>query len=479
MDSARPFDVNEFSREQEAVNRSGRQEQRADLGIIGDDCLALQFTELHANDIRYTALLGLWHTWDGTRWRQDETLAVFDKARHLCRSIEHQKANALTDSEKKRLQDRKTSGAVEWLSRSDRRVAMTVGQWDADPMVLATPDGTVDLRTGDIRPARREEYATKCTAVAPDFEAECPLWIGFLNRVTDGDVEVIQYLQRLTGYAITGITREHILAFLHGGGANGKGTFLNTVTGIMGDYATVAPANMFEATHGDRHPTELAMLRGARLVAAQETEEGRRWAEARIKALTGGDPITARHMRQDFFTYQPQFTLLIAGNHKPGLRSVDEAIRRRLHLVPFTVQIPERERDPELFEKMQGEWPAILAWMIRGCLEWQRIGLAAPTIVRDATDEYLSSCDAFSQWLEDKTVRTNQYAWESNADLFASWKVWAEAAGEPVGNHRGFADRMKRAGIEDKREAGGNRTRGYVGISLDRQNYSDCARYGG
>ena len=218
---------------------------------------------------------------------------------------------------------------------------------------------------------------------------------------------------------------------------------------------------------------------GARLVAAQETEEGRRWAEARIKTLTGGDPITARYMRQDNFTFDPQFTLIIAGNHKPGIRNIDEAIRRRLHLVPFTIQIPESERDPELFEKLQAEWPAILAWMIRGCIEWQRIGLAAPSIVRDATDEYLSSCDAFSLWLDDKTDRTSQHAWESSADLFASWKQWAEAAGEPPGSRRGFSERMKRAGVGDKKKSDATRTRGYVGISLIRPNYTDDQRYGG
>src|SRR6185437_11667835 len=172
-------------------------------------------------------------------------------------------------------------------------------------------------------------------------------------RITGGDAELQAFLQRFAGYCLTGVTREHAMAFGFGTGANGKGTFLNTLTGIMDSYAAVAPMETFTSSTVDRHSTELAMLRGARLVTAQETEEGRRWAESRIKALTGGDPITARLMRQDFFTFTPQFKLIIAGNHKPGLRGVDEAIRRRFHLIPFAVKIPPEERDKDLADKMK------------------------------------------------------------------------------------------------------------------------------
>ena len=181
---------------------------------------------------------------------------------------------------------------------------------------------------------------TKITAVAPG--GECPLWLAFLPRSPPTTQNCKPSFSAFAGYCLTGITREHALAFGYGTGANGKGTFLNALTGIMGGYATVAPIETFTATPSDRHPTDLAMLRGARLVTAQETEEGRRWAESRIKALTGGDPITARFMRQDFFTFLPAFKLFIAGNHKPGLRAVDEAIRRRLNLIPFTVTIPRQ-----------------------------------------------------------------------------------------------------------------------------------------
>ena len=199
---------------------------------------------------------------------------------------------------------------------------------------------TVELRTGTVRPPRREDYCTKSGAVAPG--GDCPMWLKFLAVVTDGNEKLQQYLQRVAGYCLTGSTREHAMFFLHGTGANGKGVFISTLTGIWGDYAAVAPMETFIESHSDRHPTELAKLRGARLVVAQETEQNRRWAESKIKSLTGGDKITARFMRQDFFEYTPQFKLMIAGNHKPSLRGVDEAIRRRIHLVPFAVTIPER-----------------------------------------------------------------------------------------------------------------------------------------
>ena len=217
---------------------------------------------------------------------------------------------------------------------------------------------------------------TKKTAVAPGMR--CPTWHEFLKRTTDGDNELQRYLQRVAGYALTGDTSEHALFFAYGTGANGKSTFLNAVSGMIGDYHKTAPIETFTESKSDRHPTDLAGLRGARMVTAVETEEGRRWAESKIKTLTGGDKIAARFMRQDFFEYAPQFKLLIAGNHKPSLRTVDEAIRRRFHLIPFTVTIPPEQRDTTLGDRLKDEWPGILGWAIEGCVEWMAKGLAAP-----------------------------------------------------------------------------------------------------
>lgn len=239
--------------------------------------------------------------------------------------------------------------------------------------------------------------------------------------------------------------------------------FVNTLTGILAGYAAVAPMETFVATKHEGHPTDLAGLRGARLVASQETEQGRRWAESKIKALTGGDPISARFMRQDFFTYQPAFKLVIAGNHKPGLRGVDEAIRRRFYLLPFTVRISEP--DKELPEKLCAEWPGILQWAIDGCLEWQRIGLAAPDVVRQATDAYLASEDAIALWLDDCCVIGPAHRTRS-LTLFESWKSWADAAGENVGSQKGFTQALeKRDGIIRYSEPGTKRAM-FAGVAL-------------
>ena len=179
---------------------------------------------------------------------------------------------------------------------------------------------------------------------------------------------------------------------------------LNSASGMLGDYAAIAPQDMLLVTQSDRHPCDMAMLRGARLVVAQELAPGRAWDEPKMKSLTGGDPVTARFMRQDFFTFQPQFTLFVAGNHKPAFKGVDEAIRRRVLLLPFLQNIPAEERDPALPEKLKAEWPAILRWMIDGCLAWQRDGLAPPASVRAATDDYLNAEDVLGQWLDEKCM---------------------------------------------------------------------------
>jgi putative DNA primase/helicase len=231
----------------------------------------------------------------------------------------------------------------------------------------------------------------------------------------------------------------------------------------MGDYSKVAAMDTFMASAGERHPTDLAGLQGARLVTAVETEEGRRWAEAKLKAMTGGDKISARFMRQDFFEFTPQFKLLIAGNHKPGLRTVDEAMRRRFYLVPFAVTIPPPERDPELIQKLTGERPGILAWAIEGCLSWQLQGLNPPLIVRLATEEYLEAEDAVGRWMEERAVLSPQYFTASTA-LYQDWRQWCDEAGELVRSQKEFSMRLERFGQLEKYRC--NRARGFKGIAL-------------
>ena len=279
-----------------------------------DEALALRFAERHADDLRYVAAWGKWFTWDGKRWRVDDKLHAFDCARHICREAA---SEANDPRDRLRLASAETVAAVERLARADHRLAATTDQWDADPWLLNTPGGIVDLRTGEMQPAHPEDNCTKITAVVPG--GECPQWRRFLDRITGGDRELIDYLQTSLGYSLTGDTREHALFFLHGTGANGKSVFVSTVAGIVANYHTTAPIETFTASRNERHPTELAQLHGARLVTASETEEGIPWAETKIKMLTGGDKVAARRMRQDFFEFTPAFKLLIAGNHKPRI----------------------------------------------------------------------------------------------------------------------------------------------------------------
>ena len=369
------------------------------IGTHTEEALALSFADQHKNNLRYVAAWGKWLFWDGRRWRFDETLRAFDCARRICREAA---SEANEPRVRTGLASARTVAAVERLAKADRRLAATIDQWDANSWLLNTPSGIVDLRTGKRRPARIDDYCTKITAVSP--AGDCPTWKAFLYRVTGGDDELIAFLQRVCGYALTGVTREHALFFMYGLGANGKSVFLSTVAGVLADYHTTAAIETFTASQSDRHPTDLAGLRGARLVTATETEEGRRWAEAKIKILTGGDTVSARLMRQDFFEFVPSFKLVIAGNHRPSLRSVDEAIRRRFHMVPFAVTIPLAERDQGLTEKLKAEWPGILHWMIDGCLEWQGRGLQPPEAVRSATTAYFEAEDAIGAWIDDREL---------------------------------------------------------------------------
>lgn len=419
--------------------------------LYSEDNAALAFSRQFADELRYVAPWGRWMIWRGQRWTEENTLHVFDLARQICRSVAAQARNdqshITTETQRRAVISRyglaSTVAAVERLAKSDRRHAATIEQWDADVWALNTPAGVVDLRTGQIREGDRSAHMTKITEVAPS--GECPAWLRFLDTACEGDAELIGFLQRMAGYALTGSTRDHALFFVYGTGGNGKGTFLNTLQWIMGDYARSAPADMFTERKHEAHTTELARLMGARLVAAQETEEGKRWAEAKIKALTGGDPVTARFMRQDDFEYIPQFKLVMTGNHKPGLRNVDEAIRRRLYLIPFEADIPAEKRDTGLAERLRAEAGGILAWALAGCLEWQRVGLQAPDRVRAATADYLEQQDVLGLWLAECVDAGSGRS--RRGDLYKSFKAWAEDAGEYVLPQKRFVAALESRGF--------------------------------
>lgn len=423
-----------------------------------EDALALDFTRRYADDWRYVAPWGKWLVWTGQRWQAEHTLCAQHLMRHVCRD-----ASLKVDSPRlaTRLAASGTVSGVERLARTDRRHAAAADEWDPDPGLLNTPGGVVDLQTGRIRPHARKDRMTRITTATP--KGDCPVWRTCLATVTGGDEALQAYLARVAGYTLTGVTSEHALFFLYGTGANGKSVFVNTLAAILGDYATNAPMDTFMETRSDRHPTDLAGLRGARFVSSIETEQGRRWAESKIKALTGGDKIAARFMRQDFFEFIPQFKLIIAGNHKPAIRSIDEALKRRLHLVPFTVTIPPEKRDQQLPQKLLAERDGILAWMLAGCLEWRRDGLRPPTCVLAATEEYFEAEDAIGCWVDERCF-VDPNAKALVADLYADWKEWAEKAGEYVGSIKRFSEQLRSRKFTPKRNGVGGR--GFEGLSL-------------
>ena len=423
-----------------------------------EDALALSFTRRYHRDWRYVAAWGRWLVWDGQRWRTEDTLAATDLIRSVCRQTAVRADNSKVAA---KLASASTVGGVERLARADRRHAATTDEWDADPWLLNTPGGVVDLKTGRKRTNDRADRMTKITTATP--EGDCSQWKAFLSDVTGGNVELHTYLQRMVGYCLTGVTSAHALFFLYGTGANGKSVFANVISTILGDYATAASMDTFVETRGDRHPTDLAGLRGARFVTAIETEQGRRLNESKVKAITGGDKISARFMHKDFFEFFPQFKPVIVGNHKPAIRNIDEAMKRRMHMIPFTVTIPPEKRDGRLTEKLLAERDGILAWAVAGCLAWQREGLNPPACVRAATEEYFEAEDALGRWLDERCVREVN-AKSLTAELFNDWKLWAEAAGEFIGSQRRFSDLLITRGIEKWRNGVG--VRGFQGVGL-------------
>jgi P4 family phage/plasmid primase-like protien len=407
-----------------------------------DGALAIRLADKHGDDLRHVDAWGRWLRWTGRRWEQlPGTSAVWNLIWAICREV----GESAIKATKQRINSAQTVAGVERLARAHDKHMASVDQWDADLMVLNTPGGIVDLRTGKLRPAKREDYCTKITAATPG--GDCPLWRKFLNEVTGGNKELQAFLQRMAGYCLTGWAIDHAIFFLYGTGGNGKGTFIETLANLLGDYAHDAPMSTFIVQHNESHPTDRAGLHSARLVTATETEAGRRWDETKLKMLSGGNRVTARFMHKDNFTYTPQFTLVFSGNHRPELRSVDEAIRRRFYLLPFTFRVSDAKKDTHLPEKLKAEWGGILQWAVEGCLAWQRDGLRAPEIVKAATTEYLATEDTLAQWLGEHTVNAKNSRVNST-DLFQAWRGWAEAGNEFVGTQKHFSQSMKDHGFD-------------------------------
>jgi P4 family phage/plasmid primase-like protien len=439
---------------------------------LTDDGLALAMARDWERDSSYCDEFGRWIFWRNGHWEFDRTKLALSRTRFWLRTHAETIIQQRPSMAKKAaaLRDDKTIYAIAKLVACDRLLASVPEDWDSDPMKLGGRL-TVDLRSGENYEPRPSDRIIK--RVGCDLCDAPPIqWLQFLDEITGGDKELQDYLQRMCGYWLTGLVNEHVFFFFYGTGANGKSVFINTMRWVLGDYATVIGSEVLMVAPFDRHPTELAKLRGMRLAVASEIERGKVWAESKIKSLTGGDKIQARFMRQDFFEYTPQFKLVVVGNYKPSLRAVDEAVRRRLHLVPFTVTIPEHKRDKDLEAKLCDEGGAIFRWALEGCALWCVHGLQPTDVVRAATEEYLASEDAFELWREACTI-LDKDEWADSAGLWHSWRLWADNAGEPVGSQKVFGNMLAAHGFVPKDgyvEAGGGKrkkARGYAGLRLN------------
>ena len=396
----------------------------------------------HGRDLHYCYDWGRWLVWDGRRWRKDASGEVYRRAKETIRNLYKLAADELDSDRRKMLVEHahkteKTYSRVSAMvnaAQSEPGIAVAPDRLDVDPWLFNCENGTLDLRTGQLRPHDRADLLSKLAPVAYIPRGICPRWTSFLERILP-DPDVRRYLQKCVGYWLTGSRQVQELWFFHGGGSNGKSTLLNTLLEMMGEYGKQAAPNLLVVDNHDRHPTELADLMGARFIASIEVEEGKRLAEALVKQMTGGDKIKARYVRQDFFEFWPTHKIVVAANHKPRVRGTDYAIWRRIRLIPFTVTIGEDEKDETLPEKLRAELPGILAWAIEGCLAWQREGLAPPTSIVEATREYRDEEDVFSQFLTEVCVQDPQAQVKAQL-LYRHYCDWCGENGErPLTQH--------------------------------------------
>lgn len=349
------------------------------------------------------------------------------------------------------------------IARHLRPIADEGKDWDADPFLLGTGNGVVDLRTGQLRPGRQADRLTMHTPVDFMPEAGCPVWTATLERILP-DIEVRAFFKRIAGYGITGSVREQCLPFLFGSGRNGKSTVLKAILDAVGDYGRQAAPDLLTYSKESRHPTEIADLYGARFVASVEVEEGKRLAEVLVKQMTGGDRLKGRKMKQDFFEFTPTHKVFLAANHKPVIRGTDTAIWRRMLLIPFTVTIPEDEVDPDLPDKLHAEREGILTWLVEGCLEWQRIGLKPPIAVKAATSDYKHEMDILAAFMADCCV-VNPSMKVGATPLYKAYREWCEANGERFERNNDFSRRLTEKGYYTRR-SGARGTMEWYGLGL-------------
>jgi putative DNA primase/helicase len=452
------MNVTRFEERRSRLSLPSDPAERMPSEILDSDLAnAKRLAETYAGDLRYTAARG-YLAWDGRRYVPDEkNVRVQRMAKDTALSLWSEIANYLDPDLRKamvrhaqRSQQKSAIDAMVWLARSEPGVPAELSDFDADPMLLNVANGTIDLRTGELRAHRREDLITRLSHVAFDPNASCSLWDSFLWRITDGNHELYDYLHRAVGYFLTGLTTVQVLHFLFGLGANGKSVFCEIVQAILGDYAiVVSPEMVMQKRHGGI-PNDIARLRGVRVAMMNETSQGSRFNEAKLKDLTGGDTLTGRFLHAEFFDFHPTHKLVIRGNHKPAINGTDEGIWRRLRLVPFTVAIPPAQQDPQLLTRLRDELPGILKWAVDGCLKWQREGLSPPAAITEAVAEYRSESDILGKFIADRCeaiplgdVKTSVF--------FSKYSEYCQAAGERWMPAKDLPAEMQRRGFGWKR----------------------------
>ena len=450
----------EQQRPQKAKSASVTGHELTDLGN------AERFVEQHGDDCRFVPEWG-WIVWDRKRWARDVgALKARKLAAKTARSIREEAAGVRDKDRFAKVaahaaRSESAAKIAAMLTLAEPKLSASVNDFDLHPMLFNCANGTIDLSTGERRPHRREDMLTQLSLFRFNSEATAPSWLHFLDEILP-DAAVQSFVWKAAGYSMSGDIGEQVLLFCHGGGANGKSTFIEAIAHALGDYATTAPPGLLLASRNDGHPCELVALQGARFVSSQETAENRSLDEERVKQLTGADRITARHMHKEFFTFSPSHKLWLCSNHRPRIRGTDYAIWRRIRLIPFTVQIPEEKRDPELLDKLKAEAEGILAWAVRGALLWRQERLKAPPAVMAAVEEYRTSEDVIGQWLDERT-RTGRAETTAKA-IYADFRGWCEEHGERALSQRHLGLKLRERGFSKEHRKAGDV---WLGIALN------------
>ncbi|MBT9156640.1 MAG: hypothetical protein DDT37_01628 [Firmicutes bacterium] len=431
---------------------------------------AERLTAQHGEDIRYCWPWQRWLIWDGTRWAQDATGAIISRAKGSIRSAYAEAGHITGDDVRKqflahvlRSESRDRLAAMAALAASEPGIPVQPEDIDTDPWLLTVGNGTLDLRTGNLRPHRRQDLISKKTAVEYDPAAKCPRWARFLHEIMDSNQSLVDFLQRAVGVSLTGDVSEHALYILHGTGRNGKTTFLEVLGALLGEYATTAPPDLLMAKPTAQHPTELTALFGARFVASSESSRGGQLAEPLVKQLTGGDKITARRMREDFWTFAPTHKLWLATNHPPRVRGTDLAIWSRLKIIPFTRRFLGTARDPRLKETLRTELQGILTWAVAGCLAWQAQGLSIPAEVDTATAAHRTQQDILAPFLADQCRSSKTYR-VAAADLYQAYTAFCLAGGDRPLAGKTFGQALAERGYLPHKGSAGRRY--WLGLEL-------------